>query len=471
MLTDKPDIREWRKSLGLSQAKLAEITGIPQHLLSAHELGKCELNAATLAEIFHLDRKAHVIKEISRRKKRYQEHEYCTVAHDPLRLKKYFRTAGNFVYLEALHSLCANSQDTSLTALSLFSGCGGLSLGFKAAGFRIKGFLEIDPNLRNIYAQNFPCSLEIGSDIRMFRDDDIEALSRRIGQVDIIIGGPPCQGFSLAGKRETDDPRNVLFKDYLRFVKFFRPKMAILENVRLLGSMKNASNGFIKDDIRESFSLHGYSVKAFEINAKDYGVPQHRERLIFVAVDKSYGISPSIPQPLFTKNETFIPQMQIYRTFADACSDLKYLESGESDPSDALHSAVSHPKHVIDWLWEVPEGYSAHDNTDPTKRPPSGYNTTYKRQVWLQPASTVQTTFGMISGCRNVHPIATRALTIREAARIQSFPDQYKFSGSSGVIRTGIGNAVPPLLAFEIAKHVRSIISNFIKISSFKIEL
>ncbi|MBU6435814.1 MAG: DNA cytosine methyltransferase, partial [Nitrospirae bacterium] len=119
--------------------------------------------------------------------------------------------------------------------------------------------------------------------------------------------------------------------------------------------------------------------------------------------------------------------------------------------------------HVIEWLWDVPEGCSAHDNEDPNKRPPSGYNTTYKRQVWTEPASTVQTTFGMISGCRNVHPIATRSLTIREAARIQSFPDSYKFSGSLGAIRTGIGNAVPPLLAYQIACHIKNLL-NFVKV-------
>jgi DNA (cytosine-5)-methyltransferase 1 len=149
--------------------------------------------------------------------------------------------------------------------------------------------------------------------------------------------------------------------------------------------------------------------------------------------------------------------MQPHRTFGDACSDLPYLESGEGS-EDKLHEAVKHPAHVIKWLWDVKEGFSAHDNEDESLRPPSGYNTTYKRQVWNEPASTVQTTFGMISGCRNVHPIATRSLTIREAARIQSFPDSYKFTGTRGTIRTGIGNAVPPLLSNAIANHVRELL-------------
>jgi DNA (cytosine-5)-methyltransferase 1 len=130
-----------------------------------------------------------------------------------------------------------------------------------------------------------------------------------------------------------------------------------------------------------------------------------------------------------------------------------------------LHQAVRHPSHVIKWLWDVKEGHSAHDNENPKDRPPSGYNTTYKRQVWQEPASTVQTTFGMISGCRNVHPISTRSLTIREAARIQSFPDSYQFTGTLGAIRTGIGNAVPPLLAYRVGLFVRSRLLNLVEVA------
>jgi DNA (cytosine-5)-methyltransferase 1 len=131
-----------------------------------------------------------------------------------------------------------------------------------------------------------------------------------------------------------------------------------------------------------------------------------------------------------------------------------------------LHWAVHHPQYIIDWLWDVPEGRSAHDNVDPAQRPPSGYNTTYKRQEWSEPASTVQTTFGMISGCRNVHPIATRSLTIREAARIQSFPDGFVFHGTAGAIRQGIGNAVPPLLASQIATHLRARVLDVVEVAS-----
>ena len=221
--------------------------------------------------------------------------------------------------------------------------------------------------------------------------------------------------------------------------------------------MKSPSGGFVKNEICEEFRGHGYAIRCFEVNAKDYGVPQHRERVFFIAVRDDLRFTPSIPNITNGVGADLFSHRLPYRTFADACSDLPYLESGERS-ADLLHHAVKHPAHIIRWLWDVMEGCSA---TKMRTRcsPPSGYNTTYKRQMWSEPASTVQTTFGMISGCRNVHPIATRSLTIREAARIQSFPDSFKFFGSLGSIRTAIGNAVPPLLAYVIAQHLRGLLS------------
>jgi len=224
--------------------------------------------------------------------------------------------------------------------------------------------------------------------------------------------------------------------------------------------MKDTDGKFVKDQITSDFRAHGYKVNFFEVNAKFYGVPQSRERVIFIACREDIGLEPTIPAPTHGKPSDLFSSTTKFRTLADACSDLEFLESGEH-ASDQLHEAVQHPKHVIEWLWDVPEGRSAHDNQDEKLRPPSGYNTTYKRQIWDEPASTVQTTFGMISGCNNVHPIATRSLTIREAARIQSFPDTYKFCGTLGTIRKGIGNAVPPLLAYQLGMHARNLLKSY----------
>ena len=144
------------------------------------------------------------------------------------------------------------------------------------------------------------------------------------------------------------------------------------------------------------------------------------------------------------------------RTFRDAMEGLETLENGDVSSNDPLHWAIVHPQHVIEWLVDVPEGMSAHENPDPAKRPPSGFNTTYKRNVWNEPCSTISTNFNMISGCRNVHPTSTRSITIREATRAQSFPDEFVFCGKWGDVRHAIGNAVPPLLAYEIAKEIIS---------------
>lgn len=454
MLIDSgPTLRAARQALKLSQAKLAELTGIPQQMLSSVELEKVDLDPQIAKSINQVIADATRVGDVAARKKRYQAHSYAPSEREPSRVAKARETSGNRAYRHLLEQLSTGTPPTGLTALSLFAGCGGMSFGFKQAGFKVKAFLELAPDLRAIYRTNFPDSVELGGDISTISDKEIAVSKTKVGPVDVLIGGPPCQGFSLSGKRSVTDPRNTLFLEYLRFVDVYQPKLAVMENVRLLTSMKGPDGGLVKDAIRREFELRGYRVRIFQVNAKDYGVPQHRERVFFVATRNDLPLAPDFPSATHTdaSNDLFCG-MARYHTFGDACSDLPYLESGEAS-DDPLHAAVSHPAHVIQWLWNVPEGNSAHDNTDPAMRPPSGYNTTYKRNVWNEPGGTVQTTFGMISGCRNVHPIATRSLTVREAARLQSFPDDYAFGEALGTMRTGIGNAVPPLLAYAIAKH------------------
>lgn len=457
MILTGSQLREARIAIGLSQAKLAQLTAVPQSILSSFELGKIELSAPHRDSIRMAMGDADRVEQLVNRKKRVAQREYVVPPRLADRVALTATTPANAGYLAALAALsqahAAPKPDDAPTAVSLFSGCGGFSLGFSAAGFRLLGHLELDANLQKIYQANFPSNARLGSDITAVSDSALNAMAQDLGRVDVIIGGPPCQGFSLSGKRDVDDPRNTLFRDYLRFVRALRPKVAVLENVRLLTSMKSPQGGLVKDEIIAAFKAEGYDTAFFEVNAKDYGVPQHRERVIFVAVHRSVGHRPSLPERTHHgAAENLFGTPLPHRSFGDAVSDLPYLESGEH-AEDPLHAAVRHPKHVIDWLWDVPQGASAHDNEDVGKRPPSGYNTTYKRQVWNEPAATVQTTSAMISGCRNVHPIATRSLTIREAARLQSFPDTYQFP-STGSARVGIGNAIPPLLAQAIARHV-----------------
>lgn len=196
------------------------------------------------------------------------------------------------------------------------------------------------------------------------------------------------------------------------------------------------------DKIRDAFNQIGYLLTINSINVKDYGVPESRERLIIV------GRRNDLDDFSFPEKENKI------KTFRVATEDLEYIESGENSKNDPLHWSVTHPNHVINWLKAIPEGHSAHENPDINLRPPSGFNTTYKRIMWDEPCSTISTNFSMISGSRNVHPKATRAFTIREAARVQSFPDEFVFIGNWGDIRKAIGNAVPPLFAEKLANEI-----------------
>ena len=465
MINTGIELRKAREEAGISQARFAELTGLDQHALSAFELEKTSLDGAALRSINSIFPNLDNFTEVIVRKKRYQKHVYNEVHSDPERVSRAVTTTGNKSYLNALSSLEV-TPPAKYTAVSFFSGIGGFSLGFKSCGFKVKGYVEIDDGLASIYQANFPDVERLGSDITKVDSAKLRDFRNRVGEIDVVIGGPPCQGFSLSGKRNIDDPRNYLFQDYLRAIDILAPKFAIVENVRLLTSMKSKDGGLVKDEIISGLKKHGYRAKIFQVNAKNYGVPQHRERVIFIAIRNDIKVDPTFPSPSKGGESTLFEGKSACLTFGDACSDLPFLESGHSSKDDPMHKAVKHPQHVLKWLWNVQEGRSAHDNQDETLRPPSGYNTTYKRQVWSEPASTVQTTFGMISGCRNVHPIATRSLTVREACRLQSFPDTYKLPGPLGTVRTGIGNAVPPLLAKEIATHLASLLDDFVEIPS-----
>ena len=441
------ELRDLRESQKVSQAKLAKETSIVQAKISAFELGKgnlLELEKNIILKFF--SNSIEVEKVVKAKKKITKESNFVINLLDIEKRKKQYnlspKTKKYVNELDDLYSNHLNSQK-KFKAVSLFSGCGGLCLGFSAAGVRIAGFIEKDKDISQIYRDNFSSTPQLANDITSLSHADIEQYKESIGEVDIVIGGPPCQGFSLSGKRDKSDARNKLFENYLDIVSVFKPKLALLENVQLLTSMKDENGNYVKDSIIKKFQEIGYKINYFHVNAKDYGVPQSRARVFFLAIRNDISSELSFPE---IEN--------IGLTFGDACSDLEYLESGESSNIDDLHFAVNHPPHVLEWLWGVPEGSSAHDNEDELLRPPSGYNTTYKRQVWNQEGSTVQTTFGMISGCRNVHPVATRSLTVREAARIQSFPDKFIFNGKVGTVRTAIGNAVPPLLAYKIASHL-----------------
>lgn len=452
------NIREMREGINVSQAQFSEIVGIPQYRLSGLELGKeqpteGEVIKITLAveKIIHGEIKPRKKKRISK-----EVFDYSIIAVNPRR--GYTKTARNEEYKNLLHELEDNfkkDHSNDPKAISFFAGCGGLCYGITAAGFNIVACNELVDDYRAIYKENFPNANFLSNDIKDITEEEIDKVLKEYPDIDLFAGGPPCQGFSLAGKRDVEDQRNTLFQYYLKIANKVRPKVILMENVRLLTSMKNPEGKLVKDEIIKTFDKIGYYGQFFIVNASDYTVAQNRERVLFVGVRKDLNMQPDMLRPLCGTSDdlfsTCIPKF----TFGDAVSDLEYIESGEQSSTDKYHKATHHPEHVIRWLYNVPQGKSAHDNEDPSLRPPSGYNTTYKRQVWLEPGCTVTTNFNMISGGNNVHPIATRALTTREALRLQSFPDSFKFTGKDGSIRTTIGNAVPPLLAYNVAKFLK----------------
>lgn len=452
------DIRERRSDIGLSQSKLADITGIEQARISAYELGKLDLSVMEVNKIANHLEKIDETAVLKLKKKRFQNSEHLESLISQRPRRSFSKTKRNKEYLEVLKNLESQFIDppnTGLKAVSFFAGCGGLCYGVKAAGFEIVATNELVEDYKAIYQLNFPNVNFLPNDVQEITKSDIEKILKKDKIIDLMVGGPPCQGFSLAGKRDINDKRNTLFEYYLKIAEQIQPKVILIENVRLLTSMKDPNGSLVSKRILDTFEKMGYKSNFYNVNAKDYGVPQHRERVIFIAVRKDLKKSPSIAETQYGNSVNLFNSNPPHFTFGDAVSDLEYLESGELSKKDIHHRAVNHPEHVIRWLIDVPEGKSAHDNIDPSQRPPSGYNTTYKRQVWTEPAGTVATTYGMISGCRNVHPIATRALTTREALRLQSFPDSFKLTGNDGSIRTVIGNAVPPLLGFELAKFIK----------------
>ncbi len=454
-------IKVERLNRHISQAKLAKLLGINQAILSDWERGKRIVKAEDLDSIKSIFIKVDKLSESEKDKfiqrRKYKQTRYDVPTNGNGHIKKRLNQLPLKIdYDKPLNEKFAGRKPNSKPkGIALFAGCGGLSLGFHKAGFDVLGYVELEHSFHPTYEKNFPESFLLGDDVKNVKDEDVKEWKNTFGEIDVLFGGPPCQGFSLAGKRDVFDPRNELYLEFVRIASILKPKTILLENVRLLTSMKLANGNYASEDIVKRFQDIGYEMSYQVVNAMDYGVPQSRQRVIFIGVRKDLATKPIVfPTSTHGTQNGSLFNKKPYVTFRNATIDLESLESGEKSLNDPLHFAITHPDHVIKWLKNVPEGESAHDNPDPSLRPTSGYNTTYKRIKWDEPSSTISTNFSMISGSRNVHPTNTRSLTIREAARCQTFPDNFKWDGKWGTIRKMIGNAVPPLLAEVMAKHI-----------------
>lgn len=339
--------------------------------------------------------------------------------------------------------------------IDLFAGVGGLSLGFEMQGFDVVLANEYDASIAAAYKENHKNTRMIVGDITSL--DLKRTFEPYRGRADVIIGGPPCQGFSQKGQRRTiHDARNFLFKYYVSVVQLTEPGYFVMENVP---SLLTAENGYFQKEIVELFGKIGYSLKLGILNASDYGVPQNRRRAVIIG--KKGSAAPELPVP---KKETV--------TVWDAISDLAYLGSGEGDevqtyrnePQSAYqkllrggtkllynHVATRHSRLALERLSLIPPnaGREVLPKEHLTK---SIYSGTWTRMRKDEIAVTITTRFDTPSSGKFTHPFLDRAITVREAARIQSFPDRFRFVGNKGSQMKQVGNAVPPLLAASIAE-------------------
>lgn len=349
-----------------------------------------------------------------------------------------------------------------ITVVDLFAGVGGLSYGFAHNdNFKVLLANEYDKDIAKAYTLNHPDVKMLDCDIKDLTE---EILSKELpGKVDIVVGGPPCQSYSTLGKRENDD-RAHLFEEYCRILKILKPKMFLFENVTGILSM---NNGNLFKEVQKCFEEIGYDLKYKVLNAADYGVPEVRERVILVGTKGTNNFEYPLPT-----HGTAIG-LKPYVTLEDALSDLPIMESGEektcyfSEPKndfqkfvhdcDKLRDNLS-PKngeHLIKLMEALPDGGSKED-LPIELRPKSGFGNTYAKMWWKKPAPTITRNFACPSSSRCIHPRDSRALSTREGARLQSFPDSYKFYGSTSMKNLEIGNAVPPLLSIALAKQVNN---------------
>lgn len=352
--------------------------------------------------------------------------------------------------------------------VSLFSGGGGLDLGFINAGYKILWAIDNNENAVKTYKKNIGAHIKCADIIKVELND--------IPRADVIIGGPPCQSFSLAGMRNIEDVRGQLIWQYMKILKKVQPKAFVFENVTGLLSAKNKNGEKIVDQLKTAFREIGYNVEMQVMNAADYGVPQKRRRVIIVGLKKGNFIFPAPTHG--DLSEGLIPYISVRQALDDLGVPV-YDENGVAEykyPPQNEYQKVMRSKdlvteHFMPRMSELDKYICLHvkpggNYNDIPKDVPSkrikrlqregGHTTCYGRMLPDEPSYTINTYFNRPNvGC-NIHYSQDRLITVREALRLQSFPDSYQIISSSKQGRNLIvGNAVPPLLAEVIARELK----------------
>ena len=337
-------------------------------------------------------------------------------------------------------------------AIDLFCGCGGLSYGFERAGFDILLGIDNDSKALETFELSHKGAKSICGDItKITYEKDIKPITGE-KSIDVIIGGPPCQGMSLSGPRKFDDPRNKLYLSYIRLVEEIRPKMFVIENVPGLVGL---FGGQIKDSIIEKFTQMGYDIQYRILCASDYGVPQSRRRVVFVGSRIGDYEYPSTDHPTVTCRMALsdLPPL-----IDDIGEDEMAYETLPTNDYQALmrerstvvrnHIAANHSDKVKEIIALVPDGGNYKDLPEEYAHT-RNFHVAWTRFASDKPAPTIDT------GHRHhFHYEYNRVPTVRECARLQSFPDDFIFLGNKTQQFRQVGNAVPPIMAQEIAKKV-----------------
>jgi len=313
-----------------------------------------------------------------------------------------------------------NTGKAQINYIDLFAGAGGLSQGFKQAGFNKIMSVEIDNDASNTIRRNFPESHHFEGRIEDLSDTEIKKV---IGDktIHVVCGGPPCQGFSVAGLRNPHDPRNQLFKEFVRVVNVVKPWFVVLENVPGILTMQN---GDVYKEILRQFGLVGYENMSVRIlEAATFGAPQLRTRAVLIG--NRFGLKNPYPEVQFSK--------ETYKSIESAMDDLK------DHPRDASinHEWTAHSKKFEERISKVPPGGSLYET----------FRDAYKRQYKGVPSMTAKENHGGT----HIHYEKNRVLSARELARLQTFPDDFIFEGTMKRAYWQIGNAVPCILAKNIA--------------------